>query len=265
MVRILRVVLPAVVAITAVSITVTTYLGQLLIASPVKVDSMVISGSKVTMDHPHMSGYTRDGRAYELRANAAVQDITKPDLVELHKIDAKVEMQDKSTVRLVSPKGEYNSKAEKLDLEQNVLVTSSNGYEGRLKEARVDIKTGHVVSDKPVTMKMLQGTLDANRMEILDSGDLIQFENGVHLTTFLNTNAIKNKTASANDSTGNRADAAPSNASGAKAAGLVLTRLPRPDPRRALASRSAPARRPPLPLRPQARPRSSEFSQGALR
>ena len=40
-------------------------------------------------------------RRTRLRADrrAAAQDLTKPDIVELHKIRAKIEMQDKSTWR----------------------------------------------------------------------------------------------------------------------------------------------------------------------
>lgn len=239
-VRILRVVLPTVVALTAIGITVSTYLSPLLAPLPAKMDNVVVSGSRVTMDHPHMSGFTRDGRAYELKARAAIQDVTKPDVIELHKIDAKMEMQNHGTVRLTSPKGIYDSKAEKLKLDENVLISSSDGYRGRLKEARVSVKTGRVISDKPVEMKMLKGTLNANRMEILDSGGLIRFDQGVQLTTFLNPAAIKQKAAHSNDNTSGKTNTAANNVSGGQTTRLVLTRLPLPDPRRLLASRAAP-------------------------
>ena len=138
------------------------------------------------MEQPRLSGFTRDARAYELSAEAAAQDMTKPDLIELKKIQARVELQDKSTVEMSALSGVYDSKAEVLKLDQDILLRSSAGYEGRLSEATIDIRKGNVVSQHPVELKLLQGTLDARRLEIRDSGDLIRFDGGVRLVVMLN-------------------------------------------------------------------------------
>jgi lipopolysaccharide export system protein LptC len=110
-----------------------------------------------------VSGFTKDGRAYDLVATAARQDLTKPDLVELQSLNAKLEMEDKSTVQLVADQGIYNAKAEQLELQKNIVL-SNPGYEGRLEQATVDVRTGHVVSNQPVKLKMMQGTLDAKQL-----------------------------------------------------------------------------------------------------
>jgi lipopolysaccharide export system protein LptC len=146
-----------------------------------------VSGTKVTMEQPRMSGFTRDSRAYQVSAEAAAQDLTKPDLVELRKIHAQVEMQDKSTMKMSANNGIYNSKNETLKLENNILLSSSGGYSGRLSEALVNIRTGNVVSNQPVELQMLQGTLNANKLEIVDSGDLVRFHDGVVMDLMLNT------------------------------------------------------------------------------
>lgn len=224
-VRILRVVLPALTAVTTVGIIISTYLDPLLAPPPASVDKMVISGSRVTMDYPRMTGYTHDGHPYVLKADTAVQDLTKPDMIELHKINAKVEMEDRSTVHLTAANGDYNSKAGILNLDRSILITSSNGYQGQLKDARVNIKTGHVMSDKPVVMTMLEGTLEAKRMEITNSGDLIKFENGVRLTTSLNTANVKDTPASANadDSGAPRSNTAARSGIGGSSTGTART------------------------------------------
>ena len=49
----------------------------------------------------------------------------------------------------------------------------------------VDVRKGNVVSNQPVELEMLQGTLNANRLEIVDSGDLVRFDGGVNLTFML--------------------------------------------------------------------------------
>jgi lipopolysaccharide export system protein LptC len=66
------------------------------------------------------------------------------------------------------------------------VLTSSTGYTGRLSEATIDIRNGHVVSKHPVEVEMLQGTLNANRLELVDSGEVVRFDGGVNMTVMLN-------------------------------------------------------------------------------
>src|ERR1700675_1215979 len=102
LVRILRIAVPTTVALALVVITLITYLNPLrmLAKLPINIDNLVVSGTKVTMEQPRLSGFTSDARAYELTADTAAQDMTKPDLVELRNIRAKVDMQDKSTIEM---------------------------------------------------------------------------------------------------------------------------------------------------------------------
>jgi lipopolysaccharide export system protein LptC len=82
--------------------------------------------------------------------------------------------------------GLYNSKAEILKLDRNIDLSSSTGYAGHLIEATVDVRKGNVVSEKPVEVKLLQGVLNSNRLEIENSGDLVRFGGGVSMTLMLN-------------------------------------------------------------------------------
>lgn len=183
LVRILRIAVPAAVAVAAVAIFLIIYFNPLRVLAklPINVADLVVSGTKVTMQQPHLSGFTRDARAYELSADAAAQDMTKPDLVELHNIRAKLQMQDKSTVEMTAVLGVYNSKGEMLKLDRNININSAT-YSGHLNDAMIDIRKGHVVSDKPVQVKFLQGTLSSNGMEISNSGDVVVFNGGVKMT-----------------------------------------------------------------------------------
>ena len=186
-VRILRVAIPLAVVLGFTGIFLITYFNPLrmLAKLPIDVGNLVVSGTKITMEHPRLSGFTGDARAYELSADAAKQDLTKPDLIELRNIRAKVQMQDKSTVEVSATAGIYDSKGETLKLDQNIVLSSSTGYRGRLSEAMIDIRKGNVVSERPVEVELLQGTLNANRLEIVDSGDLVRFGGGVNMTLML--------------------------------------------------------------------------------
>ena len=53
----------------------------------------------------------------------------------------------------------------------------------------VNIRTSHVVSNRPVEVDLLQGTLRGNRLEIVDGGDLVRFEGGVTMTLKLGETA----------------------------------------------------------------------------
>jgi lipopolysaccharide export system protein LptC len=176
------------VALALVVITLITYLNPLrmLAKLPINIDNLVVSGTKVTMEQPRLSGFTSDARAYELTADTAAQDMTKPDLVELRNIRAKVDMQDKSTIEMTAVTGLYDAKGETLRLDQDIRLNSSTGYQGRLSEALVDIRKGNVISEHPVEVKLLQGTLNANRLNIIDSGELIRFHGGVVMDMMLN-------------------------------------------------------------------------------
>jgi lipopolysaccharide export system protein LptC len=187
LVRILRIAVPLAVVLGFAGVSLSTYLNPLrmLAKLPADAGNLVVSGSNITMEKPHLSGFTRDERAYELSADAAKQDLTKPDVIELRNIHAKVQMQDKSTVEMSAATGIYNSKNETLKLDQNIVLSSTTGYSGLLSEAMVDIRKGYVVSEQPVAVQMLKGTLNAKRLEIVDSGDLVRFDGGVDMILML--------------------------------------------------------------------------------
>jgi len=190
LVRILRIAIPCTVAFALGIITLMTYLNPLrmLAKLPINIDNLVVSGTKVTMEQPHLSGFTSDARAYELVADTAAQDMTKPDIVELRNIRAKVQMQDKSNMEMTAVTGVYDSKGETLKLAREIVLNTPE-YQGRLSEALVDIRNGNVVSDHPVEVKFLQGTLNANRLNIYDSGALLRFHGGVVMDMTLNDTA----------------------------------------------------------------------------
>lgn len=182
-VRTLRLVIPALVAVALLVIVAASVFNpwRMLTGLPIDVGNLVISGTKITMEAPRMAGFTPDGRAYEVSAQAAAQDITNPNQVELQKIQARLETQDRQPVRISAARGLFDTKGEVLRLDDDIVLQSSN-YEGRLQEAIVSMKQGSVVSKKPVSVKFLNGDLNAQGLSITDNGALIRFEGGVTMT-----------------------------------------------------------------------------------
>ena len=184
LVRILRIAVPLVVVVGLGGVAFVTWLDPagVLAKLPTTSGTLAISGSKITMDLPRVAGFTRDSRAYELTAKTAVQDIATPDMIELKELRARMDLQDGSAVTLAALSGLYHSKADKLTLKDQVNVVSSAGYRGKFREAVVDMRKGHIVSEQPVEITLPSGFLQAKRMEIIDSGDVVRFEGGVVLT-----------------------------------------------------------------------------------
>jgi lipopolysaccharide export system protein LptC len=183
LVRFLRLAIPALIAAALLVILVVSVFNpfRMLVKLPVDIGNINVSGTKITMQSPHLAGFTPDRRPYELWAATAIQDVTDPDHVELQTLKAKVTMVDTSVVDMDAKRGTFNSKDQLLDVYDDIFLKSSTGYEARLTQARVDIAKGNVTSDQPVAVKLLNGTLDGKRMTITDNGALLRFDGGVSM------------------------------------------------------------------------------------
>jgi lipopolysaccharide export system protein LptC len=180
-VRRLRVALPVGLAVLLIGLALATWLDPLrmLYRLPGEIGPVVISGTKITMSQPKLSGYTRDSRWYELNARAAAQDLRRPDFVELQEIRAKLEMQDKTTMHLTAADGLFDRKAGVLTLSRDIVLTSSSGLRVDLVHAVVDTNTGNIVSDRPVEVRSQDAQLNGNRLEVTSSGEVVRFDGGV--------------------------------------------------------------------------------------
>ena len=182
MVRFLRIAVPGAVCLAmagVIGISIFNPFRMLMPKLPLDMGNLVVSGTKITMESPHLSGYTPDQRPYELWAKTATQDITDPDHVDLNDLRAKVLMEDKSTLLLDARTGRFDNKQQQLDLHKDIFLRTSSGYEARLNSAFVDMGKGTVSSDEHVDVKLTNGTLTADRLRITEGGDVIRFEGNV--------------------------------------------------------------------------------------
>jgi lipopolysaccharide export system protein LptC len=223
MVRVLRVAVPAavVLAMAAVlAVSVFNPFRMLLPKLPLDIGNLVVSGSKITMESPHMSGYTPDQRPYEVWAKTATQDITDPDHLDLKTLRAKMLMEDQSTVTLDALTGLMDTKEQLLDLHKDIFLQTSTGYEARLTQAFVDMAKGIVTSDEHVDVKLPNGTLSADKLKITGGGEVVRFEGNV----VMNLDNLPAADASGQPANSPAATAAPSAAPEAVAAHPAKTR-----------------------------------------
>jgi lipopolysaccharide export system protein LptC len=181
LVRTLRIAVPLVVALSLAAIVAISIFNpfRLLAKLPLDIGDLVVSGTKITMESPHLAGFTNDGRPYEMWARSATQDLTSQDHVDLHTLRAKLVSDDQSTVVIEARDGKFNTKAQMLNLQKDVYLRSSTGSEAWMTQADVDMGKGTVSSDEPVDVKWLGGKLRGQRLRITEKGDVIRFEGGV--------------------------------------------------------------------------------------
>jgi lipopolysaccharide export system protein LptC len=182
LVRFTRVGLPVAIVLVAAVFGTYRWLDPMraLARLPIGADSVILSGTKIVMRQPRLTGYTKDERPYTVTARTAAKDLANPDVLEMEDVHTTIIMPDGRNVVLTATEGFYDSKAETVRLLKGVVVSSPE-FEITLKDAVANVRQGSVVSENPVEIQMLQGTLKANRIEVAESGAVIRFEGGVTL------------------------------------------------------------------------------------
>jgi lipopolysaccharide export system protein LptC len=144
--------------------------------------ALTVDGAKITMGRPKLTGFRRDGRAYVVNAAKAIQDVTRPNLVELHGVDGDLGMGDDGSLHIAAAVGLYDTASQSLDLSQDVRIHNSD-YDVQLRSATIDFKSGVYRSDEPVTLVMTNGaTIAADSAVARDNGEELTFSGHVRST-----------------------------------------------------------------------------------
>src|ERR1700712_505709 len=193
LVRILRVLVPAVVVLSMGAIVAISIFNpfRLLTKLPLDMGNLVVSGSKITMESPHLSGFSTDQRPYEMWAKTATQDMADPNHLELSILKAKVLTEDKTMILMDARTGLYNTKTQILDLHKDIVVRSSTGYEARLSQASVDLANNSITSEEHVEVKLLNGTLTADKLRVTERGEVARFEGHVVMNLIMDQPAAE--------------------------------------------------------------------------
>ena len=147
----------------------------------VSIGPISVSGTKVTMESPRLSGFRKGERGYEVIAEAAQQDVRKPSIIELQAMKGHVDTDDKGgRAYLQAQGGVFDSTRESLNLENDIRFWTDKGEEVRLSVAAVDFKTGSLRSSKAVTVTVPSGSIVADSLDVVENGRVISFVGRVH-------------------------------------------------------------------------------------
>lgn len=156
-----------------------------LIRSPdgrqISLDSIGVSSGNLVMENPRVKGFNDENRPYDLNATKAIQNLKKTNLVTLLNIVARLPTGENGYADIVAKNGHYDSEKEWLSLNQDIVVESAGGLRMLLSTAEIDLKSGKLVSNKPVKVSTENTTITADNMEILDNGDIVIFNQRVRM------------------------------------------------------------------------------------
>lgn len=182
-VRLVKRVLPAALIIALVLMIAVPLFGKLTmkVDLPFSLGTLSLSGTRLTMEAPKLSGFTDDNRAYNITAETAIQDVTRPDIIGLTEVSARLELANKGWATVKSHAGTLDTKTQFITLSDGVDLATNGGYAGKLEDADIDVKAGTVTTDHKAVLTYMDGRLVADRMKITDRGSRALFEGNVQL------------------------------------------------------------------------------------
>lgn len=218
-VRWIKRLVPLAIVLAVISIGAVSILSRLKLSIelPFDIGHLSLSGSRLTMDLPKLSGFTDDNRGYRVTARTAVQDLTQPDVIELADIEARLELADKGWASVNAKTGSFDTKKQFITLGDGVDLAMNGGYGGKLADAQVDIKAGTIATAHPVVFTYLDGKLVADRLDVTDRGTRALFQGNVQLDFRLNNLPGQKPDAAGTGAPARAADAVPAATGGVAA------------------------------------------------
>jgi lipopolysaccharide export system protein LptC len=109
-----------------------------------------------------------------------MQNVRKPNLVQLKDLKARIVTDDRGSVALLqAASGTLDTKREQMRLRNNIVVTTNAGHEVKLRSAFVQFKSGNVTSNEPVEVSFGNGSIEADKLKVTDNGKVMSFEGRV--------------------------------------------------------------------------------------
>jgi lipopolysaccharide export system protein LptC len=174
-VHILRKALPVLAVLVLASYFISSSLSVSVGDLTASISGVEVSGGNLRMTNPKLKGADKKNGDYVVSADYADQDIKNPKIVKLHAIKADVSSRSGGWSRMTAARGIFDSKTEKLIMQDRITVATSSGVTGELKHATLDMPTQTLRSHRPVSFVLPNGTVSANALT---------FESGKHMLTF---------------------------------------------------------------------------------
>lgn len=169
MVRILRLVFPAgaLALFAAYVLVIARTSGLVNDAALPEIALRKILPEDLAMKNPRYEGFNKDGGSYVFTAKTAQQqDLTMPNVINLHGIVGEVYQADKTRTDITATRGIFNNEKSILDLYEEINVDSQSGLKARLTRATILTKEDLITSEEPVLVEFPNGNVRAHKMTL---------------------------------------------------------------------------------------------------
>lgn len=176
----MRILLPAVGGLLALSIIVLTILESLFL-NPLVIVKSIFEGDGLVMTNPKLAGHSEKGRAYVLQAREARQPLNDTGSVTLIEVKAFAEISDDDEADMTAATGLYKTEEEFLTLRKDIVVVTKSGYTIRSQAADIDLAAGTLNSSVEVIIKSDELDLRSDSAEVTEQGKVIKFKGNVRI------------------------------------------------------------------------------------
>jgi lipopolysaccharide export system protein LptC len=139
----------------------------------------------LTMVKPKLTGSDSDGNPFVITADTAVQLGRNVRRARLNNVEADMTLQNGGWINATASRGLLDVDKRTIALNGNIEVFSDQGYELHTDLANVDLNTGLVRGDHPVTGQGPLGTLRADKFTVHRNQKQVQLFGNVHMTISL--------------------------------------------------------------------------------
>ena len=126
-------------------------------------------------------GTDANNRPFLVTADEALQDPSKPDLIDMVALQADMTLDNGVWMSVMASGGRYDRARQTLHLAGPVNIFSDVGYEFHTNSARIDLQNNIAESDEPVKGHGPFGTLSADSFRVIDQGQRLLFRQNVRM------------------------------------------------------------------------------------
>lgn len=145
------------------------------------IEGMQLTNGNLRMTNPKFEGADQKNGNYVIAADYADQDVKNPKIIRLHAIRAELSSEDGSWSRMRAVRGVFDSKSERLVMQEKITVATSSGINGELKHASLETKTQTLRSHRPVFFTLPNGTVSAGALTYRSADNTLTFRGKVRV------------------------------------------------------------------------------------
>lgn len=153
---------------------------------PISSDTPILNNEEngiinLTMINPELEGYTSFYQPYWLKAKKAFPDHIRSGIIKLQDIIAEMPIRKQGHVFLTAQDGVYDNINGFLRLDKPFTVTINDEIIARFMAADINLSEGFFNTNQRLDIQREGFSLVANSLQIRERGQVLYFQDGVHL------------------------------------------------------------------------------------